>query len=294
MRCLILGGDGMLGHQLLRSWSRNHTVRVTLRRPLVDYAPFGLFSARNAYDLVDVRDCHCVRAVLEGYCPEVVVNATGIIKHRTGPDVTLSSLEVNAVFPHRLRVLCQEIGARLIHISTDCVFSGHRGEYTESDRIDAEDVYGLSKYLGEVSGPRTLTLRTSLIGLELWRKTGLVEWFLAQRGRVRGFSRAIFSGLTTIELARAIERLAVEHPDLSGVWHVASSPISKAELLRRLAAQLGRRDVQLVADASMSCDRSLSGEAFARRTGYQVPSWDWMLTELARQIHGQWLPSQVA
>lgn len=284
MRCLILGGDGMLGHQLLKSWQSKHEVRVTLRQARSQYTHNGLFNPENSYDGIDVRNTDRVREVLEEFQPAAVVNAVGIIKQRTASRNSLPSLEVNAVFPHRLRLLCQEIGARMVHISTDCVFNGRRGNYTEQDPADADDLYGLSKYLGEVSAKPCLTLRTSIIGLELSHKQSLIEWFLSQTGTIKGFTNALYTGLTTIEMARVIEMAITQYPDLHGLWQVASEPISKYELLGKLSAFLGRSDLSIEPDDSFRCDRRLSGEAFTRETGYHAPSWDEMLLELAVRI----------
>lgn len=284
MRCLIIGGDGMLGHQLLKSWRDRHEVRVTLRGGLSQYLAYGLFTPENAYDNVEVRDTDRLLEVLTDFRPDAVVNAAGVIKQRSAAKAALPSMEINAVFPHRLRLLCQAISARLVHISTDCVFNGRRGQYGEHDPADAEDLYGLSKYLGEVTEAPAITLRSSIIGLELKGKKSLIEWFLAQRGTVRGFTRAIYTGITTAEMARVIERVLVEHPELDGVWQVASEPITKHDLLCQLSALLGRRDVTIQPDGAFACDRSLSGDAFSRRTGYTPPSWEQMLRELSKEI----------
>ena len=284
MRCLILGGDGMLGHRLFKSWRPRHEVRVTLRGDLAHYASYGLFSAENAYDHVDVRHTDRLLEVLSEFRPEAVVNAVGIVKQREAAKAPLPCLEVNALFPHRLNFLCRTFSARLVHVSTDCVFNGRRGAYREQDPADAEDLYGLSKYLGEVAEPPGVTLRTSIIGVELKAKRSLVEWFLAQRGTIRGFTRAIYTGLTAAEMARVMEMVLTEHPHLAGVWHVASEPISKHELLSKLCRRLGRRDVVIEPDASVACDRSLRGDAFAQATGYAAPSWDHMLDELSQEI----------
>ncbi len=284
MRILILGGDGMLGHQLLRSWQHAHDVRVTLRNDAVHYAHYGLFSAENSFYGIDARDFSAVEQVVKAFRPEAVVNAIGIVKQRDEAGDAILSLEINALLPHRLSLLCGEIGARLIHLSTDCVFSGRKGMYTEDDWEDARDLYGRSKLLGEVREAHAVTLRTSIIGLELARKRSLIEWFLAQRGQVRGFTRAIYSGFTTLEMARIIERILLRHRDLSGLWHVASEPISKYDLLQKLSRHLGRRDVELLRDDGFACDRSLDASRFRARTGYQPPSWDAMLAELAGQI----------
>jgi dTDP-4-dehydrorhamnose reductase len=290
MRCLVIGGGGMLGHQLLRSWRDRYEVRVTLRGALADYRACGLFTRANTYDGLDVRDTDRLLRILGEFRPSAVVNAVGIVKQRSAAKQALPSLEINAVFPHRLRLLCAAVGARLVHISTDCVFNGRRGGYTEQDHADAEDLYGLSKYLGEVGEAPAVTLRSSIIGQELEHKQGLVEWFLAQRGRIKGFTRALYTGLTTLEMARVIERVLLEHSDLHGVWQVASRPINKYELLCTLAGLLGRRDVTIEPDEGFACDRTLAGEAFEQRTGYQAPGWDAMLGELAEQIKekGAW------
>jgi dTDP-4-dehydrorhamnose reductase len=213
-----------------------------------------------------------------------VVNAVGIVKQRGAAKEAIPSLEINSLLPHRLAILCKAVGARLVHVSTDCVFSGRRGSYTEEDIADAEDLYGRTKLLGEVSEPGSITLRISIIGLELARKTGLIEWFLAQKGDIRGFTRAIYTGLTTAEMSRVIERVLVEHPDLSGVWQVASEPINKYELLVRFAEVLGRNDISIVPDEAVKIDRSLIPVEFENATGYSVPGWNEMLEELGAEV----------
>jgi dTDP-4-dehydrorhamnose reductase len=287
MRILILGGDGMLGHQLRRSLADGHDVRVTLRQPLAAYGAYRLFSAANAVDDVDARDTGRLAQVVRGCAPDVVVNCVGIVKQRREAKAAIASIEINALLPHRLLEMCASTGARLIHFSTDCVFSGRKGGYTEDDSPDPEDLYGRTKLIGEVSDAPGLTLRTSIIGLELSRHTGLIEWFLAQRGTVRGFRRAIYTGLTTLEMGRLVRRL-IERPEpLHGVWHVASAPISKYDLLMDLARKLGRRDIDIVPDEDFACDRSLSADRFLHETGYAPPSWDAMLTELAAEIEAR-------
>lgn len=284
MRLLILGGDGMLGHQLLRSLSGEHEVRVTLRREEGAYHGHGLFTAANAFFGVDVRDHDRLVEVLARFRPQAVVNAAGVVKQRPEAKDALASIEINALFPHRLARLCAATGARLVHLSTDCVFSGRKGRYRETDPPDPEDLYGRTKLLGELPEAPALTLRTSIIGLEIGRRQGLVEWFLASRSTVKGFRRAIYSGLTTKELARVIGGLLVRHPDLAGLFHVASAPIDKYSLLSQLAHALGGDVASIEPDDEIVCDRSLSAEAFRTATGYAAPSWDEMLGELAAAI----------
>lgn len=179
MKFLVLGGDGMVGHQLMYSLRYGHEVRCTLRRPASDYSTFDLFDDSDAFFASDVRDTETMRKVIDSFHPEVVVNCVGIVKQRPESKERIVSIEVNALSPHRIASLCRERGVRFIHISTDCVFDGRTGGYTESDQCNVSDVYGLTKYLGEVCESPALTLRTSIVGHELTRKTGLLEWFLA-------------------------------------------------------------------------------------------------------------------
>lgn len=284
MRIMILGGDGMLGHQLLKSYEGRHDVRVTLRQSLQAYAGYGLFDTGNSFAETDVLDFDRVAEVVREFRPEAVINAVGIVKQRAESHDAIPSLEINALLPHRLSLLCGEAGARLVHVSTDCVFSGDKGMYTEDDAENATDLYGRSKLLGEVRDAHAVTLRTSIIGLELSRKKSLIEWFLAQQGEIRGFRKAIYSGFTTAEMARIIEFVLLEKPELTGLWHVASNPINKYDLLNTFAQKLGRDDMTIVADDSFVCDRSLDGSRFEREAGYTPPTWDAMLDELAAEV----------
>ena len=209
------------------------------------------------------------------------MNCVGVVKqHRAANDAT-NTIAVNALLPHRVADCCEGIGARFIQISTDCVFNGTRGYYTESDVADARDLYGRTKLLGEVDRDCCLTIRTSMVGREIGSAHGLIEWFLARRGqRVPGFTRARFSGLTTLELSRVIATCIEQHHDLSGVWHVAGESIAKFDLLSMVndACHLGST---LEADDSFVCDRTLDANRFMNATGYRPPTWSSMVTELA-------------
>lgn len=282
MRILILGGDGMLGHELLKQLAPRHDVRVTLRRKLSAYAALELFTRTNAFANIDARSFDRVAAAVGKFRPDAVINTIGIVKQRAEAQDAVLSIEVNSLLPHRLAVLCGRVGSQLIHISTDCVFSGRTGNYREGDPTDADDLYGRSKLLGEVDHPRCVTLRTSFIGRELARKVGLLEWFLAQRGSVRGYRRAIFSGFTTLEMTRIIERIVTGYPQAAGVYHVSSTPISKHDLLSLIKAQL-RLSVEIRPDDALRCDRSLDSARFRRDFDYSPPTWEAMLRELARE-----------
>lgn len=282
MKILVLGGDGMFGHQFYKLLRDRHEVRVTLRQDLAAYAGHELFAPEQTYTGIDVRSSDRLTEVMADFQPEVVVNAVGIVKQRHSAKESIPSLEINALLPHRLAELARLGRARFIHLSTDCVFSGRQGMYRETDVSDAEDLYGRSKFLGEVSEPHTLTLRTSIIGPELARKTSLLEWVLAQRGQVQGFRRAIFSGLTTLELSRVIERLLLHHPQAAGLYQVSSEPINKYELLR-LIQQAYALPLEVVPDDSFVIDRSLDSTRFRQEFSYMPPSWPQMVEELALQ-----------
>lgn len=283
MRILILGGDGMLGHQLFKSLSGRHDVRVTLRQRLSAYKKFNLFHAENAYEGVDVRSINGLIDVLGEFRPEAVVNAVGIVKQRSTAKESVPSLEINSLFPHRLAGLCKAAGIRMVHMSTDCVFSGRQGLYRETDLSDAEDLYGRTKYLGEVYDSHCVTLRTSIIGRELSRKQGLLEWFLSQRGSVQGFTNAVFSGFTTLELSRIIEKILMEHPETGGLYHVSSDPISKLDLLRLIKEKMGL-GIEIIPAEEPRLDRSLDSTRFRKDFQYTPPTWEEMIQELSRTM----------
>lgn len=283
-RILIFGGDGMLGHQLLKTFQSNYHVTTTLRNSINSYKSFELFNHENSIFDIDVRNFKDINEVFVNVKPEVVINCVGIVKQRSESKDAIESIKINSLLPHQLELLCGQYDARLIQISTDCVFSGKKGDYLEEDIPDAEDIYGRTKLLGEVFSENAITLRTSIIGLELSRKQGLVEWFLAQRGTIKGYSKAIFTGFTTIELASIIDTIIIKHPGLTGLWHVSSNPINKYQLLNDLAVKLDRNDIEILEDKEFICDRSLNGSRFNSSTGYSPRSWDSMLDKLAKQI----------
>jgi dTDP-4-dehydrorhamnose reductase len=280
-RTLVLGGSGMLGHKLFQVLGQRHVVAATVRDPSA-WSRHPLFGDRNrAIGGVEATVPETVAAAIDTVRPEVVVNCIGIVKQREAAADAARTHRVNSLFPHLLARLCGDRGCRLIHLSTDCVFSGRRGSYLEDDEPDPVDLYGRTKLLGEVTGQCCLTLRTSMIGRELVGRAGLLEWFISRRGaHVNGFRNAVFSGLTTSALARVIAAVVSDHSDLEGLLHVASEPISKHDLLLRMnrALNLG---ISVNPVAEPVCDRSLDGSRFAAATGIAVPSWDSMMEGLA-------------
>lgn len=273
MKILILGASGMLGNAMLRTLAESSTIDVfgTARSASVRRY-FSPELGELILPGIDVENVDSLSRVLAEVKPQVVVNRIGLIKQLAEADDPLAALPINAMLPHRLARLCALGGARLVHISTDCVFAGTRGNYLESDPSDALDLYGKSKFLGEVAYPHTITLRTSIIGHELASAHGLVGWFLAQENSVKGYARAIFSGLPTVELARVVRDVVLPRPDLSGLYHVASTPISKLDLLR-LVAEIYGKAIEIVPDEQVAIDRSLDAERFHAATGYVAPPW---------------------
>lgn len=275
MRLLILGATGMLGSAALRWFMGQPGIDVTgaarspERASLLPPEAVALVRTRVELD----HEPALARLIAEER-PDAVLNAAGVLK-RGGADAE-AMIRLNALLPHRLARLCGEAGARLIHISTDCVFRGDRGCYREDDTPDADDLYGRSKLLGEPAGAHVVTLRTSIIGHELGSARGLVEWFLAQPGPVHGYARAVFSGLPTVELARVIGEVALPRPDLSGVWHVAAAPTSKLELLRLVGATY-RHPAAIIPDDAVQVDRSLDASRFCAATGWQAHAWPEMV-----------------
>jgi dTDP-4-dehydrorhamnose reductase len=286
MKILILGGAGMLGHELWRHFRAQHETWVTLRRPAAEYFRHGLFGDGRVFEGVDMADFVEVARVIGEFRPDAVINCVGIIKQLKEAQSPIPSLTINSLLPHRLAEVCGGAGARLVHFSSDCVFSGKRGGYTETDVSDAEDLYGRTKFLGEVTdAPHVITLRSSIIGRELGTAHSLVGWFLAQAGgRVRGFRRAIYSGFTTMEMARIVARVLMRHRELSGLWQVASAPINKFELLQ-LVREKFRLNIEIEPYDDFVCDRSLNGERFNAATGYRPPAWSSMIEELAALAH---------
>ena len=272
----------MLGHQLFSDLKLRHDVKVTLRRDLSAYQSYGGFTASNAYEGVEVHATDRLLDVVADFRPDVIINAIGIVKQLSVAKESIPSLEVNALLPHRLALIARTVGARFLHFSTDCVFSGRKGNYSEADTPDPEDLYGRSKLLGEVGDAHCLTLRISLIGHELDRKTSLVEWFLSQKGQVQGFLKANFSGFTTIEMARIVEMLIVKHPEAHGIWHVSSEPIDKCSLLTLVKKHYGV-GTEIIPNDDFRCDRSLNSARFRERFDYRPPTWASMIEEMSKQ-----------
>lgn len=281
MKVLVLGASGMIGSAMIRVLSENKDWQVYGTVRSVDAKRF--FSPVIASGLlanVDVDRHDSLVHVFAQVRPQVVVNCIGLTKHHKEADEHLLAIPINSLLPHRVAELCAVNGARLVHVSTDCVFSGTKGGYTEDDPADAKDVYGKAKFLGEVNYPHAITLRTSTIGHELQSRYGLLEWFLSQQGQCKGFSRAIFSGLPNTVFAQVVRDVVIPRSDLFGLYHVGANPIGKYDLLRLIADAYGK-SVHVAMDDQFVIDRSLNSERFNKATGYIPPAWP----ELIRLMH---------
>jgi len=277
----VLGASGMLGNAMFRVLDEHEDFEVfgTARSSEVE----RFFAAKISQRLMTGIDVENQDALMNTFCqvrPKVVINCVGLIKQLAEASDPLRSIPVNALLPHRLARLCDVSGARLVHISTDCVFSGEKGGYTESDLSDTRDLYGVSKYLGEVHYPGSITLRTSIIGHALNSSNGLIDWFLGQQGQCRGFTRALFTGLPTVVLAQIVRDVIIPDSGLHGLYHVGADPIAKFDLLK-LVAEVYGKSIEIIADDSLQIDRSLNAGRFRAVTGYVVPEWP----ELVRVMH---------
>lgn len=282
-RALVLGAGGMLGHKLCQCLSR-YEIFGTVRKEVEFYNKYSqVFKNTRLIGPVNALGHQELEKTIRNLVPDVVINCVGIVKQLKEAQDAYLTVALNAYLPHWLAKLCADINSRLIQISTDCVFDGTRGGYCESDFSDARDLYGKSKFLGETTTQETaaVTLRTSIIGRELTVPGhGLLEWFFSQQAKtVRGFKKAIYTGLTTIEMAKIMTLVIEKHPDLCGVYQVASIPISKYNLLC-LVEKIFGLDINIVGDEDFTCDRSLKMDRFSHITGYVAPSWEEMIRQM--------------
>lgn len=277
---LVFGASGMLGHKLMQVLSKTFSVTGTVRKDVKQLSNHQVLSKMNLLGNVDAANLHSVENAIDYLGPETIINCIGIVKQLPAAKDPLQSIGINSLFPHQLASLCAKKKIRLIHMSTDCIFSGHIGNYSESDPSDAEDLYGKTKFLGEVSYPGCLTIRTSIIGRELDTQHGLIEWFLSQQGKtVPGYKKSIFSGLSTLALSDIITQIIADYPELSGIYHIASTPISKFDLLN-LVKEIYHLNITIEPDETVINNRSLIPKKFLSETDIKIPSWKNMITRM--------------
>jgi dTDP-4-dehydrorhamnose reductase len=284
MKLLVVGGSGMLGHKLLQRLGEKYpetyaTVRGDLSEKPFCQVPF--LQTKRVRKNVDVSDPQRLREVILRLKPDYVLNCVGIIKQHKENAAPLPCIKINSLLPHEIVAVASEYGGRVVHFSTDCVFDGKRGSYSEDDPPNAEDVYGRSKAMGELFYENALTLRTSIIGRELRSHTSLLDWFLGQAGgRVKGFTHAIYSGVTTNQMAKVVDLILEKFPTLNGLYQIVADPISKYDLLVLAREKFGI-DVDIEPYDPFAIDRSMKGDKFASVTGYRSPSWPELMQDLA-------------
>ncbi len=282
MKILILGATGMLGHKLLQVLSNAHEVAATVRGDASRFHKHPVLGGFRLIGGVTAENVGSVKNAIDTFKPDSVINCIGMIKQQSRANDPIAAITLNALFPHQAARAANAAGARFVHISTDCVFSGRKGEpYTEEDPSDAEDLYGRTKSLGEIGEGGSVTLRTSIIGRELWTKFGLVEWFLSNKGgAVQGYSLALYTGLTTLCLARVIGSVLENQPEMSGLWHVSSQEINKYSLLKLIGETMDL-NIEISENEEFVCDRRLDSTRFRLATGIVVPTWREMISEMA-------------
>ena len=290
MRVLIFGVNGMLGHKLYQRLGSRFDVYGTIRKDFDAVAKFGIFEKDRIIGNIDGFSSESLRRAIDEVKPDFVINAIGVIKQIPTSKDVIHALTLNSILPQRLAEFANEDGFRLITISTDCVFDGVKGNYSEAETPDARDLYGLSKLLGEINSPNALTIRTSIIGRELETGHSIVEWFLGNRGgRVKGYTRAIYTGFPTIVMAGIIADIIAERPELHGVWHVSSDPITKFDLLTMLNKQFDT-GVEIEPSDEVVIDRSLNSTNFRELTGFMPISWEGLVDMIATDPtpYGSW------
>jgi len=282
---LVLGVSGMLGHAVYRHFAGlpDYTAFGTVRSKSGLSRYFSDDEVKNIISGIDAENFDSFIKVFANVRPDVVINCIGVIKHLPEAKDSYISINVNSFLPHRLAKLCSVADARLVHISTDCVYDGVKGNYVEVDNSNAEDLYGKSKYLGEVDYPNAVTLRTSIIGHEFNSDISLIDWFLSQNTEVNGYTNAIYTGLPTYELARVIEQYVLPHPELHGLYHVSSDKISKYDLLQ-LVAKHYAKSIKINSFTGFTLDRSLDSTKFRHLTNYTPPGWEKLIVNMHQQF----------
>lgn len=280
MKVLVLGVTGMLGNALFRVLASDSSYEVHGAARSDGFTRrFGHLWGEKLISGVDFNDHDALLRLVLSVRPSAIINCVGLVKQLAVAKDPLYAVPINTLLPHRLAALCEAVNARMVHFSTDCVFSGAKGSYVESDIPDAQDLYGRTKLLGEVDYPHAITLRTSIIGHELSGHHSLIGWFLAQDKPVKGFTKAIFSGLPTIELSRVVRDFVLPRPDLHGIYHVSAAPIDKYSLLK-LVADTYKKAIQINPDGELVIDRSLDSSRFRMATGYVSPIWPELVREM--------------
>ena len=270
----------MIGHQILLSLAKeDFKINAHFKNKKKNQ---DLLKAKNiTFHFLEITSFN-IQEFLKNINPDIIINAAGVTTRRE-KESTINQIKfTNSLLPNILSNWSEKNGCRLIHFSTDCVFSGEKGNYKDDDKPDALDTYGKTKSLGEASGAKTLTLRSSMIGFELYNKTELLEWVLSNQNKsISGFSNVIYSGITTSLMSKIVNKIINDFPDLSGIYNVSSAPISKYSLLKKINA-IFDLNIKIKSIESKASNKSLDYSNFFMKTGIEIPDWDSMLKELKK------------
>ena len=273
MKLLIFGSDGLLGNTIIKFFfeKKDYEVFGILR----DFSKIRFFKKnyqKNFFEVKNVLDFVDLENKIKELRPNVIINCLGKTNKNLSNNLICEYIQINSLFPHKLHQISTSLDIRLIHLSTDCIFSGRKGFYSETDIPDPIDIYGKSKLLGELNYANSITLRKSVIGHELITKNGLLEWFLSEDGPIEGYKNAIFSGLTVLELARIINDFILPRKDLNGIFNVSGLPISKYDLLKAISSEY-QKSIKIIPNELIKIDRSLDSSSFNKCTGYKPKKW---------------------
>lgn len=281
MKILVLGANGMLGHKIVQVLKDKFEVFGTIRGSFADIEGYGIFERSKILENIDAASVEAISGAVDAIKPDYLINCIGIIKQKPTASIVAETIRINSLLPHELAEIAERTDAKLITISTDCVFDGVFGMYSEDDLPNARDLYGKSKHLGEVTYGKHLTIRTSIIGRELNTSHSLIEWFLSNEGGlVKGFSNAVYTGFPTIVFADIICDLITNQPELSGIFHISSDPINKHDLLQLVKSHFGI-EIEILKDETFRIDRSLDSSRFREITGFVPKTWDEMIRIMA-------------
>jgi len=281
MKILILGGNGMIGHKMYQVLSKNYLDTWVLFKKQIDQINFSeIFNKDKVIENFDLIQFDKLKIILDNISPDVIINAAGVTIRRGINDDMYKSILINSALPHFLDNWTKINNKRLIHFSTDCVFSGKKDFYTEASVTDAEDTYGKTKALGEVVSKNSVTLRGSMIGRELENKTELLEWFLNQnKTTVNGYTNVIYSGITTFRMANYVDKIIRDFPDMHGIYNVSSNSITKYELVNLFNSYFNNES-SIIPDNSYTSNKDLDSSKFYKDTGLIKPNWKELVEEL--------------
>ena len=286
MKVMILGGAGMLGHQVylkLKTEFGATNVAITLRKTKQHYDKFGIFKEAVAFDELDVLNFPQVEVALNKFKPDYIINCIGLTLRKKELGDVEKCIQVNSMLPHRLAKWGELNNSRVIHFSTDCVFDGKKGNYTEKDIPTADDLYGQSKFLSEIIYPNSLTIRLSVVGRELEGKTEFIEWFLSHKGKsVNGFAGVNYSGLSTNVVAKELIRIIKNYPKISGTYQMASEPMNKFDILK-IVNEIYQTKTEIKESADYKNDKTLNCDLYTQLTGFKKPSWKSMIAEMKQE-----------